>query len=383
MPQSLTSTRLRAPVNVTWEITDRCNLRCRHCLSADLRRGGGGELDRRSCEALIDELAAIQVFQINFGGGEPFLRDDFMDILRYAQSKGIVTCVSTNGTRLTEDLVDELVDMELLFLQVSLDGAHPETNDAIRGAGTFDRITEGDLVAHAAFVLRPEPQHGGHQRQLPGDRRVPCARRPVRSPHAPLQVPPFRRRIEDVGSIPPEPEQLAWLSGFLGEHEEILTGDSFFSLTNGSRRRQGLRTCGAARMTCAVGPDGSVFPCAFLCEPTFLAGNVAQESLASIFEHAPIMGVMRDLEVEPCQTCDRFSLCNGGCPAVAHFVSASLGLPDPECLRVALPHTDSLEAALPHTGAELARTSAPEVDLLSADASEVERFPGRDRAEVA
>ena len=117
-------------------------------------------------------------------------------------------------------------------------------------------------------------------------------------------------------------------------------------------------------MTCAVAPDGSVFPCAFLCEPAFLAGNVAQESLASIFEHAPIMGVMRDLEVEPCQTCDRFSLCNGGCPAVAHFVSASLGLPDPECLRVALPRT----ARRAECGIPAPRSGA---------------FPGRDRAEVA
>ncbi len=100
MPPSLSSTRLRAPVNVTWEITEACNLRCTHCLSADLWAGGRGELDLGQCRALIDELARMEVFQVNFGGGEPFLRDDFLDILRYAHSRGITNCVSTNGTLL-------------------------------------------------------------------------------------------------------------------------------------------------------------------------------------------------------------------------------------------------------------------------------------------
>jgi len=337
---SLTGERLRAPVNVTWEITDRCNLGCRHCLSADLRRGSLGELDHRRCEALIDELAAIPVFQINFGGGEPFLRPDFMDILRYAQRKGIVTCVSTNGTLLTPSLVDELAGMELLFLQVSVDGASPATNDAIRGEGTFDRILEGvSLLAERSFpdlslnmVVTSVNFHEiaeFHQLAASYGARTRLSR--------------FRpsgdgSRMWDEYRL--SREQLAWLAHFLGGHPEVLTGDSFFSLTNADRKDQGLRTCGAARMTCAVGPDGSVFPCAFLCEPAFLAGNVTDEPLASIFAHAPIMQVLRGLEVEPCHTCDRFALCNGGCPAVAYFVTESLGLPDPECLRVAIPRIE-------------------------------------------
>ncbi|MHB0979906.1 MAG: mycofactocin radical SAM maturase [Thermoleophilia bacterium] len=355
MPHSLSSARLRAPVNVTWEITDRCNLGCRHCLSADLRRGGGAQLERRSCEALIDELAAIQVFQINFGGGEPFLRPDFMDILRYAQSKGIVTCVSTNGTLLTQTLVDELVAMDLLFLQVSLDGAFRQTNDAIRGEGTFERITEGialltrrsfpDLSLNMVVTSVNFHEIGDFHRLAAGfGARTRLSRfRPSGDGSRMWEQYRLSR------------EQLAWLSEFLGDHPEILTGDSFFSLTNADRRNQGLRTCGAARMTCAVGPDGSVFPCAFLCGPAFLAGNVLDEPLASIFEHAPIMEVLRGLEVEPCQTCDRFSLCNGGCPAVAYFVTASLGLPDPECLRVAMPEVAPLTDRPPaRAGAEVA-----------------------------
>ena len=66
-------------MNVTWEITEACNLSCSHCLSADLRAPGRGELDPAQCRAVLDELARMQVFQVNFGGGEPFLRDDFLE----------------------------------------------------------------------------------------------------------------------------------------------------------------------------------------------------------------------------------------------------------------------------------------------------------------
>ncbi len=87
MEQRLSTTPLRAPVNVTWEITEACNLDCAHCLSAELRAERRGELDFDQCRALLDELARMQVFQINFGGGEPFLRDDFLEILRYAHTR--------------------------------------------------------------------------------------------------------------------------------------------------------------------------------------------------------------------------------------------------------------------------------------------------------
>jgi MoaA/NifB/PqqE/SkfB family radical SAM enzyme len=87
------------------------------------------------CTRLIDELDRLKVFQINFGGGEPFLREDFLQILNYAHSKKITTCVSTNGTVLDDKLVKKLRAMDLLYIQVSLDGATPETNDQIRATG--------------------------------------------------------------------------------------------------------------------------------------------------------------------------------------------------------------------------------------------------------
>ncbi len=325
-------------MNVTWEITEACNLSCRHCLSADLRAPGRGELDLEQCLDVIDELARMQVFQVNVGGGEPFLREDFLEILDHAHRRGITTCVSTNGTVLDGDLVDELLCMRApVYLQVSLDGAFAATNDAIRGPGTFERILHSiGLLAERAypdFSLNMVVT-SGNAGELADFHEL------ARRYGARTRLSRFRPSGAGCGRWEEyrlSREQLLELSVFLGEHQEIATGDSFFALAPESRRALGLNMCGAARMTCAIAPDGSVYPCAFLCDPAFLAGNVTADPLSAIFDAAPVLERFRELEVESCHGCDRFTVCHGGCPAIGYFLTAPLDSPDPECLRSLLP----------------------------------------------
>jgi mycofactocin radical SAM maturase len=331
-PRPATWDPLRAPVNVTWEITAKCNLHCRHCLSADLGETDAAELDFKQSCAFIDELDRMEVFQINFGGGEPFIRKDFPDILDYAHSKGITTCVSTNGTMLDENLVSRLSGMKLLRIQVSLDGATAATNDAIRGAGTFQRILAGiahlskqdfpnlsinTVVTRANFheieQLCELASHYGANARLSRFRPAGDAKRIWEEFHL-------------------DNSQLAWLSEFLSAHRDVLTGDSFFSITKEDRRDLGLNICGAARMTCSVLPDGSVYPCAFLRNEQFRGGNIARESLNEIWLHSKAFNAIRAIRVEACESCTRFFLCHGGCPAVAYFLFKSLNHPDPECI---------------------------------------------------
>lgn len=126
---------LSAPVNVTWEMTYACNLSCIHCLS-DSGKKSVFELTTEQCRALIDQMATNRVFQLNIGGGEPFLRSDFLDVMEYAHSYDIVTCISTNGTLITNEAVDRL-NRNLVYVQVSVDGACESSNDTIRGRGSF------------------------------------------------------------------------------------------------------------------------------------------------------------------------------------------------------------------------------------------------------
>ncbi len=323
---------LRAPVNVTWEITSRCNLRCRHCLSADIGDHAGPELDFDQCCRFIDHLHSLGVFQINFGGGEPFLRPDFLDILEYAHKKEITTCVSTNGTTLDDALVERLKRMDLLYLQVSLDGASAATNDRLRGEGTFEKIMAGiQLLSRHTIpgVSTNTVVTGLNFHEIPE----------ICSLGAGYGMKTRLSRFRPSGAakrawheLRLNAAQLEGLSDFLSARKEVLTGDSFFSITREDRRALGLTMCGAARMTCSVAPDGGLYPCAFLQEAAFRAGNVGAEPLESIWRDATVFHSVRNVRKKSCEGCVRFDLCHGGCPAVAHFLTQSLETPDPECL---------------------------------------------------
>ncbi|MGD0486693.1 MAG: mycofactocin radical SAM maturase [Syntrophorhabdales bacterium] len=325
-------TKFKAPVNVTWEVTARCNLHCRHCLSADIGEFSEAELGFEECRALIDTLKQMEVFQVNFGGGEPFMRGDFLDLLRYAHEQGITTCVSTNGTLLTDAIVSKLREMDLLYLQVSLDGATASTNDVMRGPGTHGRIIEAVTLLHRHCVPHVSINTvvtRANFREI-GDLHVLSTRLGAKTRFSRFRPSGNGKKTWDELRL--DGLQLAELSRFLSAHQDIVTGDSFFSITAFDRRELGLNMCGAARMTCSVLPDGGVYPCAFLHDRRFLAGKVLTESLQSIWDNAPVFELLRNIRVDACGSCWRFSICHGGCPAVAYFLTDALDRPDPECV---------------------------------------------------
>jgi len=321
---------LRAPVNVAWEITQRCNLHCIHCLS-DSGVPSERELTTHECRDLINQLAALKVFQINIGGGEPFLREDFFELLIHSHEKGLVTCVSTNGTVINNRVAQELSGLKMFYLQVSLDGATAAINDRIRGKGTYDKILnalnclarQGVSFSINTVLTRLNFPQLNTLRALAADY------------GAELRVSRFRPsgRGKSINKyLGPTKEQLEFFAEWLKEHDLVRTGDSFFCLTSESRRRKGLDMCGAAKMTCCISPTGDFYPCAFLQEEPFLAGNVRRASLKDLWNNSAVFLQLRNLEVKTCTTCLRFEMCRGGCPAVAYHTYHDIHYPDPECL---------------------------------------------------
>src|SRR5690349_16942130 len=127
---------LDAPICLTWELTYACNLACIHCLSSSGRRDPR-ELTTAECFGVIDELEAMQVFYVNIGGGEPTVRRDFWEILDYATAHDVGVKFSTNGSRITEQAAARVAANDYIDVQISLDGASADVNDAIRGPGSF------------------------------------------------------------------------------------------------------------------------------------------------------------------------------------------------------------------------------------------------------
>ncbi len=147
------------PETLFWEITERCNLRCIHCYNAELiggrKPGVGPELCTDEAKRVIDRLVSGGVSAVHFLGGEPFVREDFMEICEYAKSRGCSISITTNGTILQDRWLDLVGSIDLRGLYISLDGTTAEVNDRIRGNGTFDRI-----VANAARIRRAVDRYG-------------------------------------------------------------------------------------------------------------------------------------------------------------------------------------------------------------------------------
>jgi mycofactocin radical SAM maturase len=321
---------LRSPVNLTWEVTFACNLRCRHCLSAS-DEPAPDELTTGEALDLVEQLHRAGVFQVNFGGGEPFLRPDFEQILAACHGKGIMTCISTNGTLLDPARVARLAASRLVAIQVSLDGASRETCDAIRGAGVFDRAIKAVELLAASSI--PTSINTVLTAQNAGE--IPALHELARSLGVSLRVSRFRpsgRGADNWEELRPTPAQLLAFSAWLADSGDVRTGDSFFSLTTQERQGLGLNLCGAAKLTCCVGPTGNMYPCAFLQTDRFKAGSLRYNSFQEIWDDSEIYASFRSLRIHSCEECRRFDQCHGGCPAVAWHLKNDINGGDPECL---------------------------------------------------
>lgn len=124
---------------VIWEITNKCNFNCKYCIFDT--QNNFTELNYKKCIEIIDDLIKNGFDYIKFTGGEPFTRKDFIDILKYANNK-INFDISTNASLITDDIVEQLKNIKINFIHVSLDGLK-EYNDFMRGTNNFEKTIEG------------------------------------------------------------------------------------------------------------------------------------------------------------------------------------------------------------------------------------------------
>lgn len=131
------------PIKAMFELTYRCNLRCRHCYVVPPKDDGRGtrELSTKEVFIILDQLAAAGCLNLGFTGGEPFLRKDIFDILRYAKSKGFNIIVLTNGTLITPKKADSLKELGLNKIDVSFHATDKEIFDWFtKVPGTYRKV---------------------------------------------------------------------------------------------------------------------------------------------------------------------------------------------------------------------------------------------------
>ena len=325
---------LDAPICLTWELTYACNLACVHCLSSSGRRDER-ELSTEQALAVIDELARLQVFYVNIGGGEPMVRRDFFPIIEHAVASGIGVKFSTNGAFIDAANARRLAAMDYLDVQISIDGTDAATNDAVRGEGSFaTAIAAMDNLRDAGFgpfkISVVVTRHNAGQ--------LDAFKALADSYGAQLRITRLRpsgRGADTWHDLHPTAQQQVdiyrWL---LARGEDVLTGDSFFHLNALGDPLPGLNLCGAGRVVCLIDPIGDVYACPFVIHGDFKAGSVLDEGgFTRVWRESDLFLSLREPQsAGACASCGSYDACQGGCMAAKFFTGLPLDGPDPECV---------------------------------------------------
>ncbi len=325
---------LDAPICLTWELTYACNLSCVHCLSSSGRRDPN-ELSTEEAKAVIDSLADLQVFYINIGGGEPMIRRDFNELVDYAISKNVGVKFSTNGTYIDAEAAERFAAMDLLDIQISMDGVDAEVNDAVRGEGSWAAsVAAMDHLAAAGMKdFKISVVVTTHNVTQLDDYKMLAD-----SYGAQLRLTRLRpsgRGVDTYDELRLTQPQQRELYNWLMDHPDTLTGDSFFHLSALGEPLPGLNLCGAGRIVCLIDPVGDVYACPFVIHEKFKAGNVRDSGgFGEVWKHSELFTEMREADNPgACGSCGSYDACQGGCMAAKFFTGMPLDGPDPDCVK--------------------------------------------------
>jgi mycofactocin radical SAM maturase len=293
-------------------------------------------LSTDECKSVIDELERMQVFYVNIGGGEPTVRPDFWELVDYATAHHVGVKFSTNGVKITPEVARRLSASDYVDVQISLDGATAEVNDAVRGAGSYDTAMRAMRhLADAGFrgfkisVVMTRHNIGQLDAFKAIADRFDAQLRITR-------LRPSGRGADIWDDLHPTAAQQRLLYDWLvANGEGVLTGDSFFHLSAYGEALPGLNLCGAGRVVCLIDPIGDVYACPFAIHENFLAGNVrADGGFTRVWRESALFADLRRPQTGgACHSCSAFDACRGGCMAAKFFTGLPLDGPDPECVK--------------------------------------------------
>lgn len=322
---------LTGPLAVHLEVVAACNLSCTHCFAGELPRREP-PLSLSELDTLFATMARMGAFRLGLTGGEPLLRKDLIDILDLATHHGLHPCLTTNALLLDEAMAKKLGARPLVWLNVSLDGATAETNDPVRGEGTFQRVLDkiAMLREHARFTLAfTVMKHNAHETRAFAEFAARIGAHTA-----------VFRPLYPVGTA--ETNETLWPS--FDDYERAL--DSIWTLgeTSGDRPaairaidafsprlRHETRAvvhdnsgCGAGNTVCSISVGGDVNPCSFL-GPHFIAENVRRKSFEDIWHASEKFRLIRGLPGDGTGT----ATFGGGCRARSLVMAGDVNAPDP------------------------------------------------------
>ncbi|MGB5467277.1 MAG: radical SAM protein, partial [Sedimenticolaceae bacterium] len=137
---------------VIWNLIRRCNLTCKHCYATSADKDFPGELSTAQVFDVMDDLKDYGVPVLILSGGEPLMRPDIFEISRRAKAMGFYVGLSSNGTLISEDNIEQIREVGYDYVGVSLDGMR-EVHDCFRRrVGAFDESLRGIRLCRDAGI---------------------------------------------------------------------------------------------------------------------------------------------------------------------------------------------------------------------------------------
>jgi radical SAM protein with 4Fe4S-binding SPASM domain len=342
------------PYVVSWNLTYRCNLACEHCY---LDAGGKPkvlddafadrrELDTAQCFEVIDQIAMFAPeCMVILTGGEPLLRRDILEIIRYASGKELWVVVGTNGVKITRNLAEILLKEGARGLSLSLDALSPERHDTFRRVrGAWNNTVEGARIlgdVGLPFIVQTTVgRHNVDELRAIADFTWDKLRAKVWNLY--FLVPTGRG--EFVSDMSPRE-----YDGVLADLYDIQQAYAGKMLANAKCAPHYIKTvfekdpdspflkafaggaggCPAGTHYLGIRPNGDVTPCPYL--PVF-AGNLRTTGLMELWNDSELFRrIRRRPELgERCGACEFNATC-GGCRARAYGVRGDLMAEDPLC----------------------------------------------------
>ena len=255
-------------------ITYNCQLKCPHCCVGNYENEPPRELKNKEIKDVLDQ--SNKAFVVNFFGGEPTMREDLMDLIKYASERSIYVFCDTNGIKITKNYAKQLKESGLEILYVSIDSPHPKEHDRLRGMkGLFEKATQGIKNALEAglkcelstYITKENLTNGDFERviQLARDLGATGVRY--------LLPTPTGRWLDnpEVMLTPEEEKKVKKIAKF-----PYVCRDFYFQNQTSSQCR-GM----SDNAYFYISPYGDVMPCCFI-PLTF--GNIREESLKTILE---------------------------------------------------------------------------------------------------
>ncbi len=342
------------PYVVSWNLTYRCNLACEHCyldaggkpLVHDPGFSDRSELDTRQCFKVVDDIVAFASEAVTIlTGGEPLLRRDILEIVRYASGKGLWVVVGTNGVKITPTLATLLAKQGVRGLSLSLDALDPERHDRFRRVrGAWENTVEGArILRDAGLPFIVQTTVGAHNVEdlsaiaaFTHDRLaakvwnlyflVPAGRGAFVSDISPVA---YDGVLDELARIQKAYAGRMLVNAKCAPHYvktliEQDPGSPFLKTYTG-----GAGGCPAGTHYLGIRPNGDVTPCPYL--PVF-GGNLRDETLADVWAGSePFVAIRKRASLGGrCGACELHSMC-GGCRARAYGASGDLMAEDPLC----------------------------------------------------